>query len=316
MLTLLRKIANFDASVLITGETGSGKEAAALAIHSHSARRGQPFVAVNCGALPDHLIENELFGHARGAYTDAREGQIGLIAQAQGGTLFLDEVDSLTPKAQVSLLRFLQDGQYRPLGCSRAQTAQVRILAASNVQLEGLVEGGGFRADLHFRLNVMELPVPPLRARGGDAELLARHFIALAAQRYRLPSKELHQDTLHWLASHAWPGNVRELQNRIQREFLLADGILLRITAPVPSNERRSLADRRYGCRDTLDFNAAKQSLLQAFERSHLQRLMRESAGNVSQAARLAGKERRALGKLLKKHRIEAGSFRARASAA
>ncbi|PIV87899.1 MAG: hypothetical protein COW48_09035, partial [Hydrogenophilales bacterium CG17_big_fil_post_rev_8_21_14_2_50_63_12] len=294
MLEILHKIAGYDASVLITGETGSGKELAARAIHYLSGRRDKPFIPVNCGALPDHLIENELFGHARGAYTDARENQSGLIAQAEGGTLFLDEVDALSLKAQVSLLRFLQDGQYRPLGGSRTESAQVRILAASNVDLGQQVADGDFRADLHFRLNVMELPIPPLRARGGDVELLARHFIAEAACRYKIPPKELHPDTLRWLASQPWPGNIRELQNRIQREFLLADDAILRLSAPASASERRRQPDRRQGCCDTLNFNAAKQSMLQAFERSHLLRLMRESAGNISQAARLAGKERRA----------------------
>jgi two-component system response regulator GlrR len=310
MLAILHKIASYDASVLITGETGSGKELAARAIHYRSTRRDKPFIPVNCGALPDHLIENELFGHNRGAYTDARESQTGLIAQAEGGTLFLDEVDSLSAKAQVSLLRFLQDGQYRPLGSSRTESAQVRILSASNVDLAQLVDAGQFRADLHFRLNVMELPVPPLRARSGDAELLARHFIAEAACRYQVPPKELHPDTLQWLASHPWPGNVRELQNRIQREFLLSDGPLLRMRMPVPASERRQQPDRRHGISDTLNFNEAKQSMLQEFERSHLTRLMQESAGNISQAARLAGKERRALGKLLKKYQIEASQYR------
>lgn len=310
MIEILHKIAGYDAGVLITGETGSGKELAARAIHYLSARRDKPFIPVNCGALPDHLIENELFGHNRGAYTDARESQAGLISQAEGGTLFLDEVDALSPKAQVSLLRFLQDGQYRPLGGSRTEFAQVRILAASNVELEQLVEEGHFRADLLFRLNVMELPVPPLRARGGDIELLARHFIAEAACRYKVPGKELHPDTLAWLASQPWPGNIRELQNRIQREFLLADGPLLHIRAPALANERRRRPDRRHGISDTLNFNEAKQNVLQSFERSHLQRLMRESAGNVSQAARMAGKERRALGKLLKKYQIEANLYR------
>ena len=310
MLVMLNKIAGYDASVLITGETGSGKELAARAIHYRSARRDKPFIPVNCGALPDHLIENELFGHNRGAYTDARESQTGLIAQAEGGTLFLDEVDALSAKAQVSLLRFLQDGQYRPLGSSRTECAQVRILAASNVDLDQMVEDGDFRADLHFRLNVMELPVPPLRARSGDAELLARHFIAEAACRYKVPPKELHPETLRWLASHPWPGNIRELQNRIQREFLLSDGPALHMPPPAPASERRRQPDRRNGYSDTLNFNEAKQSMLQAFERSHLLRLMQESAGNISQAARLAGKERRALGKLLKKYRIEADQFR------
>jgi two-component system, NtrC family, response regulator GlrR len=314
MLAAIDKIAGFDATVLISGETGSGKELAARAIHYQGKRADKPFIPVNCGALPDHLIENELFGHCKGAYTDAREAQSGLIAQAEGGTLFLDEVDSLSPKAQVSLLRFLQDGNYRPLGGNRLLAADVRILAASNDDLRELVNQGSFRADLHYRLNVMELVVPPLRARGRDVLLLARHFISEAACRYNMAALELHQDTHAWLTRQAWPGNVRELQNRIQREFLMCDGPDLLIRDPIPDSERRQKADRRQSLLDnpigTLNFNEAKQATLQAFERNHLIRLMRESAGNVSHAARLAGKERRALGKLLKKYCIEPAVFR------
>ena len=156
----------------------------------------------------------------------------------------------------------------------------------------------------------MELPVPPLRARGGDVELLARHFITEAACRYELPIKDLHPDSARWLAGQPWPGNIRELRNRIQREFLLADGPVLRLGEAAPPGERRRQPDRRLSRAETLNFNEAKQSVLQAFERDHLMRLMREAAGNVSRAARLAGKERRALGKLLKKHRIEASQYR------
>ncbi|OYY94815.1 MAG: hypothetical protein B7Y41_04390 [Hydrogenophilales bacterium 28-61-23] len=314
MLAAIGKIAGYDATVLITGETGSGKELAARAIHYQGKRNDKPFIPVNCGALPDHLIENELFGHSRGAYTDARENQTGLIAQAEGGTLFLDEIDALSPKAQVSLLRFLQDGKYRPLGGSRLEFADVRILAASNANLRELVDLDRFRADLHYRLNVMELAVPPLRARGDDAVLLARHFIAEAACRYNMTRLDLHPDTLPWLVSQPWPGNVRELQNRIQREFLMCDGPNILIRQPVPESERRTKKDRRQSCASALpnplNFNEAKQLTLQSFERNHLIQLMRESAGNVSQAARLAGKERRALGKLLKKYCIEPDCFR------
>lgn len=311
MMTAIRKIANYDATVLITGETGSGKELAARAIHYQSKRSDKPFIPVNCGALPDHLIENELFGHCRGAYTDAREDQRGLIAQAQGGTLFLDEVDALSAKAQVSLLRFLQDGSYRPLGARHGEAADVRVLAACNVDLQQLVDQERFRADLHYRINVMELAVPPLRERADDIVLLARHFIAEAACRYDLPPRELHPDTIVWLHSQRWPGNARELQNRIQREFLMCEGTSIEIRPPPPAADRRHQADRRLAPVDTLNFNAAKQITLQAFERSHLLRLMRESTGNVTRAARLAGKERRALGKLLKKYCIEPAIFRA-----
>jgi two-component system, NtrC family, response regulator GlrR len=314
MLAAIAKIASFDATVLITGETGSGKELAARAIHYQGKRSNKPFIPVNCGALPDHLIENELFGHAKGAYTDARDSQTGLIAQAEGGTLFLDEVDALSPKAQVSLLRFLQDGKYRPLGDSRLESADVRILAASNDHLPALVALDRFRADLHYRLNVMELVVPPLRERGADVVLLARYFIDEAASRYNMTRLDLHPDTQSWLSHQPWLGNVRELQNRIQREFLMCDGPDILISDPQPDSERRKKADRRLAAlhlqTKTLNFNEAKQATLQAFERNHLIRLMRESAGNVSHAARLAGKERRALGKLLKKYCIEPEVFR------
>jgi two-component system response regulator GlrR len=311
MLAAIRKIANYDATVLICGETGSGKELAARAIHYQSKRSDKPFIPVNCGALPDHLIENELFGHCRGAYTDARENQTGLIAQAQGGTLFLDEVDALSAKAQVSLLRFLQDGNYRPLGAARLESADVRVLAASNVDLQQLVNRESFRADLHYRINVMELAVPPLRERGDDIILLARHFVAEAACRYDMTPRELHPETIAWLLGQRWPGNARELQNRIQREFLMCESSTILIRQAAPPSDRRHQSDRRLAQLDTLNFNTAKQITLQAFERSHLIRLMRESTGNVSRAARLAGKERRALGKLLKKHSIEPAVFRA-----
>lgn len=310
MLKTLEKIAAFDTPVLISGETGSGKEMAARAIHYLGKRRAQPFVPLNCGALPDHLVENELFGHRRGAYTDAREHRDGVIAQAEGGTLFLDEIDTLSAKAQVSLLRFLQDGTYRPLGASSPMQANVRILAATNADLGKSLETGAFRADLCYRLNVMELIIPPLRQRPGDALLLARHFIREAARQYELPEKPLHPDTLAWLASQPWPGNVRELENVIQRAFLLSDGPQVMVQTQKPQGERRIQPDRRQSRPNTLNFNQAKEMAVREFELAHLHHLMHVSGGNVTQAARLAGKERRSLGKLLKAHGIEAGLFR------
>lgn len=310
MLAILARVARYDTTILISGETGSGKEMAARAIHYQGRRRDRPFIPVNCGALPDQLVENELFGHARGAYTDAREAQVGLIAQAEGGTLFLDEVDTLTAKAQVSLLRFLQDSQYRRLGSSLVEKADVRVVAACNSDLAQAVNRDDFRADLYYRLTAMELYVPPLRTRERDAILLARHVIAEAARQYHLAVKDLHPDTVHWLLAYSWPGNVRELQNRIQREYLLCDGSEIVVRDIAPDNDRRRQPDRRLASPTTLNFNAAKQQALEAFERGQLLRLMSECDGNVSSAARLAGKERRALGKLLKKHGIEPEQFR------
>ncbi len=310
MLQSLEKMAGFDAPVLITGETGSGKEMVARAIHYLSKRRQHPFVPLNCGALPDHLVENELFGHRRGAYTDAREPQPGLIAQAEGGTLFLDEIDALTAKAQVALLRFLQDGSYRPLGAASPLQANVRILAATHVDLIQAMEKGSFRSDLHYRLNVLELHVPALRQRPDDIPLLAKHVIRVTAERYGLHEKPVHPQTLDWLKRQPWPGNVRELENTVQRAFLMSDEVTVAIPQAQYAEPGGSSAQAADMSHNTLNFNDARYAVLHAFEHSHLTHLMQVSAGNVTQAARLAGKERRALGKLLKAHGIEPARFR------
>src|SRR5688500_7573696 len=195
---LIMKMSAFDAPVLIEGETGTGKELAARAIHYRGARRGKPFVPVNCGALPDALIENELFGHRRGAFTDARDDKPGVVELARGGTLFLDEIDALTPKGQVTLLRFLQDQQFRPLGGRREEQADVRIIAAANRSLERQVAAEAFRQDLFYRLNLLHLTLPPLRERQGDIALLAEHFVRAAATRYGKAPLPFHPETLAW----------------------------------------------------------------------------------------------------------------------
>ena len=303
--TLLSRFAECDAPVLIEGETGTGKEVAARAIHYKSTRHSKPFVPVNCGALPDTLIENELFGHRQGAYTDANRDIPGLVELAHGGTLFLDEVDSLTPRAQVILLRFLQDHRYRPLGARREEIADVRIIAASNRSLHKLMKQASFRPDLLFRINVLSLELPPLRDRAGDIELLAEQFIADCAQRYRRTPKTLSPRARAWLVSHSWPGNIRELENRIHRAYLLSDGAILDFcddtNAPSeePINAATSYAD-------------ARSHALDSFNRQYLTSLLSRSQGNVSQAAREAGKERRALGKLVKKYGIAVDELRHR----
>ena len=184
VLHMVQGIAHADVTVLIAGETGTGKELVARAIHYQSPRRGKPFIPVNCGALPDHLFENELFGHAKGAYTDASSPEKGLIAEAEAGTLFLDEVDTLSASAQVKLLRFLQDREYRPLGCSRSITADIRIIAATNADLRQQVQSKRFREDLYYRLNIVTLCLPPLRERPEDISLLADHFLRRYAHHY------------------------------------------------------------------------------------------------------------------------------------
>jgi len=296
---LIEKIAAFDAPVLIEGETGTGKELAARAIHYRGARAARPFVPVNCGALPDALIENELFGHRRGAFTDAREDKPGLVELARGGTLFLDEVDALTPKAQVTLLRFLQDQQFRPLGGRREEQADVRIVTASNRVLERQVEAGAFRLDLLYRLKLLHLTLPPLRERREDITLLAEHFVSLGAARYRKPALPIEPATLAWFECYAWPGNIRELENLIQREFLLADGP--RIVVPAPATALDVVPTKAL----PRNYRQAKRQAIAEFEARFLTDLIGQANGNVSAAARLSGTERRHLGRLLKKHSID-----------
>jgi DNA-binding NtrC family response regulator len=300
---LIEKIAGCDAPVLIEGETGTGKELAARAIHDSSARRDGPFVPINCGAIPDALVENELFGHERGAYTGAQSKRPGLIAHAQSGTLFLDEVDALSPKAQVTLLRFFQDQQYFPLEGGRARSANVRIIIASNRNLGQLAEKGEFRLDLLFRLKILYLTLPPLRQRPSDAALLADYFLRECSARFNRGNKTLHPDTLAWFDKYSWPGNIRELENLIYREYLLADGSIINIASPAPTVvERRSGFDRRLPELNGLSFTEAKNRAIAAFEQYYLAEAMVRAQGNVTRAASLVGKDRRAFGKLLKKH--------------
>lgn len=311
VLSLIERIAKCDVPVLIEGETGTGKELAARAIHYGGARRDFPFVPLNCGAIPEALIENELFGHQRGAYTDAAQDQAGLIQFAHHGTLFLDEIDALSPKGQVTLLRFLQDNQYRPLGGPTSRSADVRILAASNGDLAKLVAQGAFRSDLYYRLKILHLELPPLRARCGDVALLAANFIQMCNARLEQGEKKLSANTLDWFERYAWPGNVRELENLIYREYLLTEGAVIDI-APLAqlASERRSHPDRRNGDFLNTKFVDAKSRVIEEFERQYLSSMLNAAAGNVTKAANLSGKERRTFGKLLKKHGIEKPGFR------
>jgi DNA-binding NtrC family response regulator len=295
-----------DAPVLIEGETGTGKELAARAIHYQSPRQDRPFIPVNCGAIPDSLIESELFGHRKGAFTDAKDNQPGLVTLAEGGSLFLDEVDSLSPKGQVTLLRFLQDQEFRPLGARQLEKGNVRVLAASNARLTELAQTGAFRTDLLYRLRILCLNLPPLRDRPGDVAFLAGGFLEACDQRYGFGRKTLHPETLHWMDRYGWPGNIRELENLLYREYLLSEAPILRIEAPaVMHTAPRGGLDAHVG---DLAFNQAKARAIEVFERDYLIGLMEAARGNVSLAAKLAGKERRSLGKLLKKHGLGNGS--------
>jgi len=305
------RIAVHDASVLIEGETGSGKEVAARAIHYLGARRGRPFIPVNCGAIPDSLIEAEFFGHGRGAFTDAREARAGLIAQAHGGTLFLDEIDSLTPKAQVSLLRFLQDQKYKPVGRDVEVKADLRIIAATNKSLSTLANSGRFRSDFLHRLRILYLYIPPLREREGDAELLAQHFLRRYLKKYSLAPKRFTPEALRWIRHHRWEGNLRELDNAVHREVVLSESDVIKFDVVASEVEPTEvMVKSRAEDYATLNFQCAKAKAVDAFERGYLARILQIANGNVSAAARIAEKERRAFGKLLKKHGISREQFR------
>jgi DNA-binding NtrC family response regulator len=308
MLHFICRYADCDAPILIQGETGTGKELVTRALHYLSARAAHAFIPVNCGALPDSLIESELFGHERGAFTDAHSAQKGLVAQAAGGTLLLDEIDSLSPKAQVTLLRFLQDRQYRRVGGERHIKADVRIVAATNADLAAEARAGRFRQDLYYRLDVVSFTAPPLRQRGNDVVDLADHLLRRFAQQHGRPRKRLHPDTAAWLPLYTWPGNVRELENLLLREFLRADGDVVSID---PIGEALpAFKARETGKAKGQTFKLAKAYAVAEFERSYLSEMLARTSGNVSLAARLAKKDRGAINKLVKKHGLDMVSFR------
>ena len=309
MCEQLRLIARTHANALIEGETGTGKELAARAIHYDGVRSGGPFIPVNCGAIPDSLIESEFFGHRRGAFTDARESSPGIVQLAHGGTLFLDEVDSLSPRAQIALLRFLQDRTIRRVGEGTERAVDVRVLAASNSSLAELVRRGAFRQDLYYRLHIMQLTLPPLRERGADVLLLARHFLERFAHRYLRAPLEPDLESRDWLQRQPWPGNIRQLENLLEREFhMCTDERVLRLSVlreqavPVSADQRDGMRNWNYG--------DAKAQVLAEFDRRYLVALMRSARGNVTRAAQLAGKERRDLGRLLGKYSISPSDYR------
>lgn len=302
-------MARSDLPVLIAGPTGTGKELCARAIHHLSKRRGYPFIALDCGAIPDNVFENELFGHARGAFTDAHADQKGLIGLANGGTLFLDEVDSLSLGAQAKLLRFLQERTYRPLGSERFLKADVNVIAATNRDIEQSVRERHFRSDLFFRLNVLRIDLPPLLRRPSDIALLARHF--LRTHCHHLGAKLFTNAALRRLEAYDWPGNVRELLNVVQRAAVLSEGAHILPSAiffsarssmseQEPTDATPEDADASSG-----DFREGRSRAIEAFEKRYVEELLHKHRGNVTHAALEAGKDRRAFGRLKKKYSIE-----------
>ncbi len=298
VFAMLERASGSDASILFIGESGTGKELAARAVHDHSTRKHEPFVTFDCGATSETLIESDLFGHRKGAFTGASGDRVGAFAQAHGGTLFLDEIGDLPLALQPKLLRLLEAGEVTPLGATRSERYDVRVVAATHHDLWSEAETGGFRGDLYYRLAVVEVHLPPLRQRLGDlAELVRRLLAHLGA-----PETGIAGANLDRLASYHWPGNVRELRNVIARAVALSAPktsfdrmpILLRASTRATEPERpRASADR--------PFHEAKDELVGTFEREYLEDLLRRASGNMTDAAQRAGLERKYLYRLLER---------------
>lgn len=294
----IRKFAPVELPLLITGETGTGKEMAARALHQLSPRHGKPFAAINCGALPANLVQSELFGHERGAFTGATARRIGHFESADGGTVFLDEIGDLPLDAQTNLLRVLQEGTIERIGSCQSIKVDVRVLAATHVDLEKAVAQGRFREDLFYRLNVLRLRMPPLRERKGDIELLAQHFLDAFRESYGTRARAFSTSARKALNAFSWPGNVRELMNRVQRAAVIADDALitpddLELCADSPSGDRDSLGSARTSA-----------------EREAIVDCLRASAFNISECARRLRVSRVTVYRLCKKHQLALDQLR------
>ncbi len=285
---LVRRVAPADVSVLITGESGTGKELVARALHECSDRKDKPFVAVNCAAVPEQLLESELFGVVKGAFTDARADKSGLLRKASGGTLFLDEVGEMSPDMQSKLLRVLQERRVRPVGATQDVEFDVRLVTATNRDLEDEIDGGGFREDLFYRINVIQIAVPPLRNRGGDILLLAQHFIEASAKRMRRAVSGMNEAAAAMLLAYDWPGNVRELENYMERGVTLARYDML-----TPDDLPKRVTRRRPV--QAIETDEVELLSIEELERRHIQRVLTATEGNKSKAARILGVDRRTL---------------------
>jgi DNA-binding NtrC family response regulator len=299
-------LAECNASVLISGETGTGKEVCARAIHYLSPWANKPFIPVNCGAIPAELVENELFGHERGAFTGAKSSQVGLIQEADSGTLFLDEVDCLPLLSQVKFLRFLQEKEYRTLGSPKTYKANLRVIAATNSDPEEAVKAGNLRRDLYYRLNVIPLVLPPLRERREDIPLLARHFLSKYSAEFNKHVIDFTPEALQLLISYEWPGNVRELEHVVVRAIVLSMKALIR-DVDISLSPRTSATLQE-------SFQGAKSRIIAEFEKSYIERMLLMNHGNISKAARASKKSRRAFWELIRKHHIDVNHLKLQTS--
>ena len=307
---LIGRVADTDVTVLIRGESGTGKELAARALHGLSARNTKPMVTVNCPALPEQILESELFGYARGAFSGATHDKKGLFLEANGSTLLLDEIGDLPISLQTKLLRVLQEKEIMPLGQTKSLPVDVRVLASTNQNLEEKMRQGHFREDLFYRLNVVTITMPPLRKRPEDIPPLAQHFLATFAREYDREGLVFTADAVPSLVKRPWKGNVRELQNVIKRAVLLADASPIsarQLTEPEPeASAPRPIAENLHG----LHYNLAKQRLVKEFSAAYLTEALQQNSGNVTAAAQASGMDRQAFQKLMRRFGLAAEKFR------
>jgi len=294
LLEMLDRTAGYKSTVLVTGESGTGKEVIARAIHAQSPRRESPFVAVNCGAIPENLLESELFGHARGAFTGANRAHRGLFTEADQGTLFLDEIAEMPVALQVKLLRAIQEEEIRPVGESKSRQVDVRVIAATARNLEREIAEGRFREDLFYRLNVVRLEVPPLRDRRDDIPLLVDHFLARFREQLGRPVRAVADDALDLLVEYAWPGNVRELENLIERAVILSDGETVEASA-LPPGVSTSVSTKAIAEDDDPDEDLCLKRARQAFEAGVIRKALARTGGNRTHAAKVLEISHRAL---------------------
>jgi two-component system response regulator GlrR len=298
LLEQAKLVATTDASVFIQGESGSGKELLARAIHQASTRNSKPFVAINCGAIPENLLESELFGHSKGAFTGAVNNHIGLFESANGGTLFLDEIGDMPQALQVKLLRALQERVVRPVGTTKNVDIDVRIISATHQDLTKEMRNGHFREDLFYRINVVGLDIPSLADRREDISLLANHFIKIFNKKYKKNVHNFSPESLEILITADWPGNIRQLQNVVEQTIVLAT------TQIVPVNLLQKALQE--AANNIVPYDVAKQQ----FEQNYLVNLLKTTQGNVAQAAKLAKRNRTEFYRLLERHHIQANDFK------
>ncbi|MBA3499619.1 MAG: sigma-54 dependent transcriptional regulator [Myxococcota bacterium] len=310
VVALVRRAAASEVTVLITGESGTGKEVAARAIHASGERRTGRFVAVNCGAIPEALIESELFGHIKGSFTGATSERRGLFEEAAGGTLFLDEIADLPLAMQVKLNRALQERRIRPIGAAEERGVDVRVIAATNVDLKARIARGQFREDLFYRLDVLQIALPPLRDRAEDIPPLVAFFLDRHAVRHGVTPRGFTEEALHALVRHAWPGNVRELENAIERAIAVSDAPRIELEA-LPEAVTATVRPRLSRATDThLTYREVVDLATERVSREYLIALMTEFAGNVTEAAKRAGMERESLHRLLKRYGVRTEQFK------